>query len=929
MSSLDITPTQNENPSDLLDKSFLFTSEHSYEDLCEEVLEARMLAMNLKNGQDVDDVSKELLPHHQHLHQQNSINGGGDGSDSGLDIATPLNVCLHREEDESNLNGNISCDSSMISYSSDVCDQKNLNRQNSNYECVSENGSESSSVTGASTVVPKRTLIKKKVAVFEAPSTPTTAGQLPKIKNRTNVARTQSLTRPSPPNLHTRERAKSRGTEKQTPVTPHRSTSIHKPQKPDSLPSPLVTPSLQRVIQRTPSLSRARTPGTPSDEGSGKWAHVRAKVSTNTPRRGISTKKQKSVEDLLGRNSRSNSITRDTNRMTSSVIISGTQTIGRKSLVSKFTNPTVQRSPKKPAQPKTKIYHEISVQTMISNIDVNGAEFTLGLAQPIKVDAVETIETSTQSDIRDKELEALREQIRQLNEKQVELNHKLCEKADKVIHLEHQLSQEREGKIAVQRELHLNAERVLGMLDMARGTPTEEENCFDSFQMLESQIQWSGNELVEKKSEINKLRKLCRTLQVELDRSLSAQERFMEEKVSSEKDWQEMQDFLQYEKSVMSEALKETEVEMEDLKKRLESKDSEIKVLRDECRHLVRLNEQRRQENKLMQIQQSGLAGSSAALTGLHTRLDSLVEQLISTYNISDQDLEDVVFHNEAYTNSSNDGSPENHLTIEQIQNRNLQIQDQCEDLSPQRNQSFIAAVISAIKHATLNKKSNGGSKRNSKCNGTVTHPTDGNESDSTEMLDSETEPCLMMDNVLEDVTMPDTHSHNMVSSSHMMISQTEVPSEMLNSMNSVMSGASTNAPDESLQNLSQAITNRQQMEFHIQSFGFRDHDDNLHSVHDSIGEMSSLQDFCSTNQQQAVVEQIISVDNLVTKLLKKQAQQNKEELLEKIKDLQDVNVKLQDELMDATQELLLKSNDLSSSKSELQRHRNEIDVRF
>lgn len=623
MSSLDVTPTQNENSSDsisLLDKSFLFTSEHSYEDVCEEVLETRMLSMSLRNEDDVA-VSKDSLPHHQHLHQQNSINGGGDGSDSGLDIATPLNVCLHRgEEDETNLNGNISCDSSMISYSSDVCDQKNLNHQNSNYECVSENGSESSSVTGASTVVHKRTLIKKKVAMFESPSSQMTAGQLPKIKQRTNVTRTPSLTRPSPPNLHTRERAKTRdknnsNADKQTPITPRRSTSIHRPQKPDSLPSPLITPSLQRVIQRTPSISRARTPGTPSDDGSGKWAHVRAKVSTNTPRRGMSVapeshigksrenlniygtlprrKKQKSVEDLVGRNSRSNSITRE-NRMTSSVILSGTQTIGRKQLASKFAMPPIQRSPKKPIQPKTKIYHEVSSQTMISNIDVNGAEFTAGLAQPIKVDAVETIETSTQSDIRDKELEALKDQIRQLNEKQVELNHKLSEKTEKVTQVEQLLAQERENKIAVQRELHLNAERVLGMLDMARGTPTEEENRFDSFQMLESQIQWSGNELVEKKSEINKLRKLCRTLQVELDRSLTSQERLMEEKVSSEKDWQEMEDFLQYEKSVMSEALKETEGEMEDLKNKLGDKDSEIKVLRDECRHLVRLNEQRR-----------------------------------------------------------------------------------------------------------------------------------------------------------------------------------------------------------------------------------------------------------------------------------------------------------------------------------------------
>lgn len=79
-------------------------------------------------------------------------------------------------------------------------------------------------------------------------------------------------------------------------------------------------------------------------------------------------------------------------------------------------------------------------------------------------------------------------------------------------------------------------------------------------------------------------------------------------------------------------------------------------------------------------------------------------------------------------------------------------------------------------------------------------------DSDSTEMLDSETEPCLMMDNVLEDVPMPDSHSHNMVSSCIGMISQIEIPSEILN----------VTTADESLQNLSQAILNRQNMESQV-----------------------------------------------------------------------------------------------------------------
>jgi len=68
-----------------------------------------------------------------------------------------------------------------------------------------------------------------------------------------------------------------------------------------------------------------------------------------------------------------------------------------------------------------------------------------------------------------------------------------------------------------------------------------------------------------------------------------------------------------------------------------------------------------------------------------------------------------------------------------------------------------------------------------------------------------------MMDNVLEDVVQPDSHSHNMVSSCTGMISQIELPSELINSQQHVTCNG-----DDSLQQLSQAITNRQQMELHV-----------------------------------------------------------------------------------------------------------------
>ena len=187
----------------------------------------------------------------------------------------------------------------------------------------------------------------------------------------------------------------------------------------------------------------------------------------------------------------------------------------------------------------------------------------------------------------------MREKIRQLVKSKDELQARLDSRSKKIANMEHLLNKEREEKLLVQKELHLNTERVVGMLELARGTPTEEHG-YDSLLMLESQIQMSGHELSEKQEEITKLRRVCRTLQNEMQRSLAAQECLMYEKATVERESNELQDFLQNEKTALCEALKDSETELQCFKKRLDDKDEEVKVLRDECRHLVRLNEQRR-----------------------------------------------------------------------------------------------------------------------------------------------------------------------------------------------------------------------------------------------------------------------------------------------------------------------------------------------
>jgi len=168
----------------------------------------------------------------------------------------------------------------------------------------------------------------------------------------------------------------------------------------------------------------------------------------------------------------------------------------------------------------------------------------------------------------------------------------------------------------------------------------------------------NGIELFERQQEIGQLRALCRALQLEMRRSLATQQLLLQEKAAMEQESSELQDFLQNEKVAQCDALRELETEYQAAKTQLANREEEAKVLRDECRHLVRLNEQRRQENRLLQTkyaalenksrelihqQNAAVAGASTALSGLYARLDSLVEQLVCSYSISEQDLE-VIF---------------------------------------------------------------------------------------------------------------------------------------------------------------------------------------------------------------------------------------------------------------------------------------------
>lgn len=122
---------------------------------------------------------------------------------------------------------------------------------------------------------------------------------------------------------------------------------------------------------------------------------------------------------------------------------------------------------------------------------------------------------------------------------------------------------------------------------------------------------------------------------------------------------------------------------------------------------------------------------------------------------------------------------------------------------------------------------------------------------DASEMLDSETEPCLMMENVLEDVPMPDSHTHNLISSS------------MVTSLQSM-----DDDQEDSLHNLCEAIANRQKIEEQTTLMMMNQ---SVHSERDAH-DPESVANSSACEQEfpvQILVDHVINVDNLVTKLLK------------------------------------------------------------
>jgi len=90
-------------------------------------------------------------------------------------------------------------------------------------------------------------------------------------------------------------------------------------------------------------------------------------------------------------------------------------------------------------------------------------------------------------------------------------------------------------------------------------------------------------------------------------------------------------------------------------KEQLTVKEHEASQIMEQCTHLVRISEQRRQENlslqakmnmiknrsrELLQQQETSASSAIVGLSALGKRLDSLLDRLVKSYSISEVDIE-------------------------------------------------------------------------------------------------------------------------------------------------------------------------------------------------------------------------------------------------------------------------------------------------
>ncbi|CAB3235046.1 unnamed protein product [Arctia plantaginis] len=536
--------------------------------------------------------------------------------------------------------------------------------------CGSGCGSESSSLAGA----PPRPRRRVNVNVTE-----------PKRGSPVGSNPPRPVTAPRGPNLATRERARSR--EKPT-----------LPEKPRPLtPKPRIRPTadLPNLVRESPALrakptktstARCRTPNSPSEEK--RWPANGPRLAANTD--ANATKVAADKYATLPRRRRDAD-------SEGSPRHEGTPPSSRR--------PTVTRSSSSRSSIKTRvrIYAEKTSQTVLLGTDIESA--LAGIVPNIENLLSSRVEVSrchrgVQASARDVEATRLANALAAA-----------AEERERRQRAESQLAAERAARLAAIAELDRNSQRLLELAGAGAGAGAE--GCLRA---LEEQLRSTGELAAKQRAEIDALRDQCNRLHVE---ACSAREaaRLAEARLSeAECEAAEMHDFLAAETGALSDSLREAETELARVNTDLDRR-------RAECRQLVRMCEQRRQEalQAAAAARGRGATRGLLALDALAQRLARLTRAVHRAYRLPSDALEPTVYHNELYSRS-----------------------DSGEALSPEEEAAgaggaggLLASVARALRCAPAPPALARDDERS--------HVSDDNDN-SADLLDSETEPCLVTD---------------------------------------------------------------------------------------------------------------------------------------------------------------------------------------
>ncbi|XP_026747581.1 uncharacterized protein LOC113508696 [Trichoplusia ni] len=531
--------------------------------------------------------------------------------------------------------------------------------------CGSGCGSESSSLAGA----PPRPRRRVNVNVTE-----------PKRSSPVGTTTARPVTAPRGPNLATRERARSR--EKPTP-----------PEKPRPLtPKPRIRPTadLPNLVRESPALrakptktstARCRTPNSPSEEK--RWPSNGPRLATVVDANATRAAADKYA--TLPRRRREadpeGSPKHDSTPPSS-------------------RRPTITRSAssRSTIKARVRIYAEKTSQTVLNGTDIESA--LAGIVPNIEKVEVSRCHRGVQASARDAEATRLANALAAA-----------AEERERRQRAEAQLAAERAARLAAIAELDRNSQRLLDLAGAGAGAGAD--GCLRA---LEEQLRSAGELAAKQRAEIDALREQCNKLHVE---ACSAREcaRLAEARLGeAEREAAEMQDFLAAETGALSDSLRDAELELARVNADLDRR-------RAECRQLVRMCEQRRQETLAAAARGRGGGGARAlaALDALAARLARLTRAVHHAYRLP-SDLEPTVYHNDLYSRS-----------------------DSGEALSPEEEQAgggLLANVARALRNAAPPPAA---TTAQAQREDDRSHVSDENDN-SADLLDSETEPCLVTD---------------------------------------------------------------------------------------------------------------------------------------------------------------------------------------